>query len=287
MTTASELIAAIDGRAGAAGDVRARSVDLTNDDAGAQLNALLGLVDVGMTLKSAVTTGQGARASAQLELSNGEWLEFDSLREMAHPTVLKAELAACAGATPKITAADAITAVALLRQVARRQQTMTDDDHATDWGVSYLQSAQERGVDMRDQAERWAAFCDLRSLDNARDEAGGGMTMVLLDGDGIRYVRTGHFFPFVRAREPGMSEARIAQRMLRAGWSKRNQSGRIKATRPGIPGPPISWAFFTVPEPWPGSEVTAGVDVMRAREEAAASRDEGGTRRNRGTGTAT
>ncbi|MEJ7891721.1 MAG: hypothetical protein WKF94_03685 [Solirubrobacteraceae bacterium] len=253
-----------------AGQVAAQVVELGADEAGAKLADLLGLTVMGMTVKSAVTTGQGARASAQLELSNGEWLEFESLREMAHLTVLRAELAACAGVVPKITAADALQAVALLRQVARRQQTVSDDDLALDWGQSYLQAAQTRPVDMSDQADRWEAFSDLRSLDNAREEAGAAMTMVLVDSAGVRFVRSGHMYGFVRGREPGLSEGKIAQRLLRVGWTKPNASGRVKATQPGFGGT-LNWSFFLVPADWPGNEVTAGTGLLRAREEATAS----------------
>lgn len=251
-------------------------------EAGQQLAELLGLTAAGMVVRSARLTGNGARASAQIEISNGEWMEFEMLRDLGKPAILRAELAACAGVTPKITTDDAMRAIGLLRIVARRQQSMTEDDHAIDWGVSYLQAAQDLAVDIADQADRWEAFSNLRALDNARDESGTGQTLVLIGTDGRRYVRAGHFFPWVRKREPGMSEGRMAQRMLRVGWSRRGQSGRIKATQPGM-GDAIGWSFFIVPADWPGSEVPTGVEVMRARGDQPLSRVAVGTGRNLGT----
>lgn len=247
-----------------------------------RLGDLLGLHDVGVQVTRAVVTGQGAQASAQLFLDNGECLEFDSIREMARPVVLRAELAACASAVPaKFDAKRALDAVAELRRVARHQRTITEDDLARDWGTSYLQIAREVDVDMNDQGSRWEAFCDLRSLDNAREE-GTAATAVLLHTDGTRLVRSGHFYPWVRRRDPGQSEARIARRMQRVGWEKRSASGRIKATEPAF-GRSLNWSFLVVPAGWDadgsGNEVTAGVGITRAREEAPASCVEGVTSR--------
>lgn len=273
------------------GEITAEHIDFASATgvvdraAGQVLETLLGLDTIGATIRRATITGQGRSASVQIELAggdvNGEILEFDELREMANATILKAALA-CVGALPALKAADALKAVALVRDVVRRQRTMTADDHARDWGEAYLQAARERDVDMSDQAERWEAFSDLRSIDQARSEDGGRSTIVLLDRDGSRFVRTGHFFPWVRQQEPGMSEGRITQRMVRVGWMKRNASGRIKASCPGF-NMALGWAFLIVPPDWSGSEVPAGVDLMRAREGDQLSRVEVGTGRNLGT----
>lgn len=260
------------------------------DDRFAELEKLLALDTVGVTITRAALTGRGARASAQIWLSNGEELEFDTLREMAKPAVLRVELAACAGATPaKMTQDRAVAAIAVLRDLARHEKAISDDDLAIEWGSSYLQIARPLDVNLADTADRWEAFCDLRALDEGRAE-GAAMTAVLIDRDDSRYVRTGHFYPYVRALEPGMSEARITQRMLRIGWGKRGASGRIKATRPGLQGT-IGWNFLIVPPGWDptdpeveaGSRVHGGSVVMRARGTETASRGEARTPVNRGT----
>lgn len=230
----------------------------------AEFRELLSLGDIEVV--SAIVTGQGSRASAEIKLSNGDTMEFESLRELANPTLLAAELAACAGVLEPVTKATALKAVALLRRLAQRNATITDNDLAIDWGMTYLQSMQERDVDLSDQADRWEAFADMRSMDHARSEAGGhGTSLVLVDTDGQRYVRTGNFFAFVRSRDGSVSEAKIAQRMLRVGWYKRNASGRIKATSPHMPEE-IGWNFFAVPADWSGSRVHAGREVTRAHE---------------------
>lgn len=64
-------------------------------------------------------------------------MEFDSLRELANPTILVAELAACAGVTHPINTVDALKAVALLRRLANHVNDITDNHRAIDWGTSY------------------------------------------------------------------------------------------------------------------------------------------------------
>jgi len=242
-------------------------------DTFAELAALLGLDAVNVGIVSAKLVGQGGSASAQLRLTNGEELEFAALRDMARPAVLRAELVATAGATPKMSADRAVAAIACLRNVARREATFTEDEIASDWADSYLALATVIDVDMKDQASRWAAFSDLRSLDDARRE-GASMSAVLRDVDGTLYVRSGHFFVFVRHRAGGLSEGAIGMRMQRVGWGKRSRSGRIKATAPGF-SHSLNWAFFSVPpEHDSGNEVTAGTYVMRAREDSSLSRVE-------------
>lgn len=248
-----------------------------------RLETLLGLDAVGVSVTSATIIGQGARACACIRLSNGETMEFDSLRDLAKPILLRAELAACAGATSvRITQDRALAVIALLRDIARRERTATDDDHARDWGESFLQIARGWPVDLSDQASRWNAFADLRSLDEARAQ-GGGSLAVLIDRDGSRLIRSGHFYSYVRSREGGLSESRIAQRMQRVGWVKRGSTGRIKATRPGLPGV-LGWNFLIAPPGWPGSSVHAGVEVTRTRgDRALHSHGEAGTTVNPGT----
>ncbi len=232
-----------------------------------ELAVLLGLTTVSVKVLRPTVTGQGSRASAEIPLDNGDTMEFESLREMANPTILAAELAACAGVTEPVTKVKALSAVAVLRRLAQRNRTITDNDLATDWGLTYLQSMPTRDVDLQDQRDRWEAFADLRSMDHARSEGGySGTSLVLVDRDGQRYVRTGHFYAFVKSRDGSASEAKITARMLRVGWYKRNASGRIKATSPHMPEV-LGWNFFVVPEDWPpGSRVHAGREVTRAHE---------------------
>jgi hypothetical protein len=219
-----------------------------------QLAALLDLGTVGLSIRGARIVGRGARASADLRLSDGSEITFEALRDVANPTRLAVEVAACTGATPKIKAPGALRAVALLRALAEHEEDFTADQLAIDWATSFLQSAARLDVDMNDQAARWEAFCALERTDpHARSRENGGniaaACTVLLHTDGVQLVRCGWFRAHARGEDPGASAQEIAHRALRAGWQRRGTRGAIKATRPGHRGQ-LVWSFYTVPVGW-------------------------------------
>src|SRR5688572_4921663 len=72
------------------------------------LTELLGLADIDLTIRGARIVGRGSRASADLYLSDGTEVTFETLRDFANPTRLALELAACTGATPTLKAPQAI-----------------------------------------------------------------------------------------------------------------------------------------------------------------------------------
>src|SRR5215211_3136698 len=106
-------------------------------------------VDVGVT--SARIVGHGLKASADIFFSNCETVTFDSLRDILNPTVLKGEITLATGAMPKVTVETGQRILALLRRMAERQQALTDDEDAIEWGVTYLQSARPEECDMADR----------------------------------------------------------------------------------------------------------------------------------------
>lgn len=222
-----------------------------------QLAAMLDLLSVGVTIRGARVTGQGSRASVQIALSNGDEMEFDSVRDMIRPQNLIAEVAACTGATPTVKQPQAVRAVALVRALAEHTRTATADDTARAWGVEYLQTANTLDVDISDQAGRWAAFKHLEQHRPYVDEAPDGATLaqvlagvVLRHSDGSRLVRTGWFREFVRReQDPTVSPAQLHQRMQRVGWQLRGNAGRIKATCPGR-ADSLVWTFYVVPVDW-------------------------------------
>jgi hypothetical protein len=219
-----------------------------------QLGALLDLAAVGLTIRGARIVGRGARASADLRLSDGTEINFEAPRDVANPTRLAVEVAACTGATPKIKAPGALRAVALLRALAEHEEDFTADQLAIDWATSFLQSAARLAVDLNDQGARWEAFCALERTDPlARSrEAGGNIASactVLVNTDGVQLVRCGWFRAHARAEDPGASAQEIAHRVLRIGWQRRGTRGAIKATRPGHRGQ-LGWTFYTVPATW-------------------------------------
>src|SRR5215211_8339379 len=102
---------------------------------------------------------------------------------------------------PKVTVETGQRILALLRRMAERQQALTDDEDAIEWGVTYLHSARPEECDMADpQEERWRAFSDFKRLDEDAQ------------GEGRRdYVR--------KTQDPRAgNNAAIVNRMMRVGW---------------------------------------------------------------------
>lgn len=219
------------------------------------LAELLGLPSVGLTIVGARIVGQGSRASADIYLSNGEAITFESLREFGTLRTLAWEIAVATGAKPVLKAAQVIDALVLLRRIAARHESFTKDQLARDWGSVYLQSARTREVNMSDRDARWGAFSELDRIE-PRAVARENMTslahasVVLVHTDGSRFVRTGWFFDHVRAQDVSAGgNADIATRMERVGWHRRGAHGRIKATRKDFPGQ-LAWSFFEAPRGW-------------------------------------
>jgi Bifunctional DNA primase/polymerase, N-terminal/Primase C terminal 1 (PriCT-1) len=99
------------------------------------LGELLGQSGVGRRVSGARIVGRGARASADLYLSDGTAVEFESLREFANPTRLAVEMAAATGVVLSLKVPEALRALALLRELAEHTETASADDVATDWGL--------------------------------------------------------------------------------------------------------------------------------------------------------
>jgi hypothetical protein len=220
-----------------------------------ELTTLLGLDRVGLSVTGARVVGRGSRASADLYLSDGSTVTFDSLRDFANSTRLEVEIVACTGATPSLTKRKAHRATALLCELAEHQETFTADEIARDWAVSYLQAADRLDLDMDDQAARWAAFERLNRHDPWAEARERGSSLahtaiVLVHLDGTRFVRTSWFYAYARSQDARAGgNAEIAQRMERVGWHRRGTLGRIKATRPELPGQ-LAWSFFDVAASW-------------------------------------
>lgn len=213
--------------------------------AAAALTELLELGTVGVRVTGARVYGRGSAASADVRLSDGTVIVFESLRDFGTPSRLMVEVAACTGATPKLKGAQAMQALALLRQVAEHSASVTPDDLTRDWCHGYLQGASVLDVDMTDQAQRWGAFCHLRDHD---DE--GSLGVVLRHLDGTRYVRTGWFRNYVRSvHDHTASPQQITGRVARLGWSRPGVRGAVKATQPSGQGM-LMWTFYTVPAGW-------------------------------------
>lgn len=242
-------------RAAAAAD-RKRSQPAGQVDAGRQLAKLLGLdkLTPPLTFGAAQVIGDGASAAAYMEVSDGSVIRFASLRDMAQVNRLMAEVVATTGALPKINQQGAMQAVALLKQHAEHVRSMSEEDEAIDWGITFLTAADVLDLDLDDQTQRWGAFTRLGEIDPRETSRQSGISIaaastVLRAEDGTRLVRTDWMRAWVKSIEPRMTPAAIAALMQRVGWIRRGTKGRWKATRPGLPGQQ-NMAFWVVPPGW-------------------------------------
>jgi hypothetical protein len=219
-----------------------------------QLAELLRLPSVGLSIRGARIVGRGARASADVYLSDGSVLTFETLRDVGTVNRLALEVAACTGALPKLKGPQALQAVALIRAMAEHEETFSDDQIAREWGATYLQAATAEPVDLEDQADRWRAFSTLERVDPVAARWRGdspsiaAASLILVARNGARLVRSGWFRAHVRGEE-NVSAVEVAQRMLRVGWRRRGATGRIKASRVGHAGQ-LAWSFYEVPPRW-------------------------------------
>jgi hypothetical protein len=182
---------------------------------------------------------------------------FDRLADMAKPQTLLTELAACTGARPKLDQAKCLDVIALICEMAEHELTTTIDAQSREWGMRFLQSAQEIEVGFTDQAARWAAFSEWLEPRNpwatAREQGTtvAAASVILRHVGGTRYVRADWFRSYVRSDDP-ISPQEIRSRMCRVGWTHPGTEGRVKATRPGFPKT-VTYAFWTVPPGWEDS----------------------------------
>ena len=250
-TVASGLaeIATGNGRGGDGGAASVAGLDAAQ--AATELTDLLELPAVGLAVERARVVGRGARASADVYLSDGTAMTFETMRDVGTVSRLVLEVVACTGAMPKLKATHALRAVALIRALAEHHETFTEDEVAVEWGTNYLQAAQVADLDFNDQADRWKAFSALEHIDPAAGRFGRDIataSFVLRHTTGLRLVRCGWFKAFVRA-EDNVTGPEIAHRMARVGWTRRGSTGRIKASRTGRPGQ-LAWSFYEVPAGW-------------------------------------
>jgi hypothetical protein len=229
------------------------------DRAAEKLTKLLKLPSVGLKVTAATVYGKGLRGTADLLLSNGTHITFESLRDFANHQRLALEITAATRARPVLKAAQAQEALSLLIELATHHETITSDAFARDWGADYLQAATSIPVDLSDQADRWRAFSNLEKIDpvaTARQQAGSIARFSLILDDkasACRFVRCGWFLSFVRSHVGAMAPSDLANRMQRVGWLKTGSEGRIKATSPTRHAV-LQWAFYAVPEGWEHDE---------------------------------
>ena len=207
-----------------------------------ELNALLGLNDIGRRIDRVSVYGRGTRGIAHLQLDDGDRIVLDPISTYTTVPKLTAEMAVQVGASPELKGPDLTRMLVLLRLLGEQHELHEQSDQASELGAEYLRGAAIAEFEMRDQASRWRAFSYLDSTDN--------QGIVLQDTEtGLRYVRIGWFEQYVRSlTSPGVPD-QIVRAMTALGWSKPGREGKIKATAPDRPAR-LSWRFFVVPEGW-------------------------------------
>jgi hypothetical protein len=206
-----------------------------------ELDALLGLANVGKHIDVVRIYGRGSNAIAHIHLDHDDRIVLDPIGKFSTINKLSAELALQAGAEPTLNAPGVLRALALLHKLADHHHNIETEDRAWELGAEYLRSAVTGDVVMDDQASRWQAFAAL--------EASGRTDLVLADtATGIRYVRTGWFEAYVRAQTGSPPDA-VSRAMCALGWTKHGAQGRIKATEPKLGGS-LHWKFYCVPKDW-------------------------------------
>jgi hypothetical protein len=259
-----------------------------------RLEQIMNLPKAGVSITDVRSFGQGSNAAVEIDLSNGETMQWDSIRDMTRPQNLAAEVIGCAGATPKLNQVLAQEAAACVWWLAKREATHTDNSIATDWGTSYLQAATTLDLDMTDQAERWEAFCNMADQNPLGKSRETGMTiaaagLVLRHIDGTRFVRCGWFHQHVRTQDAVVGQTALAKRLARVGWTRNGSSGRIRATAPGRQAAPVlellersGWVGGSSMIVEAHSTIPADALVLRARKAHRATRVEEGIRWNGG-----
>jgi hypothetical protein len=220
-----------------------------------ELTELLTLDDVGLEVTGCRIVGVGRDASGDIFLSNGRSIVFGRLTEALNARSLMGQVVATVGAEPKLKDQDARHVVALMRRAGKVEESITEDVIATQWGRDFIEEADVLDVNVDDQGERWSAFKHLRDRDPAglmRDRGGSFARgcVVLRHIDGSLYVRTSWFRHYVRqVGDHLLSPGALATRMQRVGWVRPGKEGRVKATRPDLPGHDLQ-AFYIVPPEW-------------------------------------
>jgi hypothetical protein len=219
-----------------------------------RLGELLELPSAGLRITGARIVGRGGSASADLYLSDGSEITFPTLSEFANPNRLAVEMGAATGVVLTLKRPAALRALALLRELAKHEETVTADELSVEWGLTFLQAADPVDVDMDDQGQRWGAFSELNRRDPVAAARSEGTSVaracvVLCHLDGTRFVRAGWFRAHVRQEDVTVSPQEITTRMARVGWRRRAGEGWIKATRPGFRDV-LRWRFYLVPAGW-------------------------------------
>lgn len=164
---------------------------------------------------------------------------------------------------PKLDAAQVAKLVNAVYTVAATRSIYDSVSSARDWGLAYVFGARnEEPLELDDRDAKWKRFDSLGSDDDLYraagdddDRAARPCRIVRLAGehDGSALVIRPWFHDFAKAiaREPGLSEQRIATLMSRAGWEKwPSARSAITAHDPDDNARTRQFRFYVVPAGW-------------------------------------
>jgi hypothetical protein len=172
---------------------------LSEIEAHEKLADLLDLGSVGRKIRRVQVHGRGGRAHVQIDLDNGEWIEFDPLGSYSTATKMNFEVSAQIGSRPSLKKpADVQEVATLIFWLGEHYEAIETADRAWELGADYLRAATLCEADMNDQTSRWWAFEHLDAKTTKHD-------VVVVDRrTGSRYVRTQWLVEYLRGRsEPG------------------------------------------------------------------------------------
>jgi hypothetical protein len=211
----------------------------------ADLEDLVGLTDIGRTIRRVQVHGKGGKAYVRLDLDNGDYIELDPLGSFSTPQKMNYELSA-QGCKPALKSGGPQTVARLIHTLGEHYEASQHKDRAWELGAQYLREAVTVDVDMSEQGPRWQAFAylDTKLAKAARNA-------VLVDSEtGNRYVRTQWLVEYLRRNSDIGDALKLKAQLERAGWKRTGSEGRIKAIEPGFPTHSLQWAFLIVPPQW-------------------------------------
>lgn len=130
-----------------------------------ELTALFGLEMIGARVTGATMYGRGSNADVRIHLTGDRRIDLNPIGKYTAASKLANELALQVGVAVALKAPQVVRFSALVNRLADHRDTLTEENRAADWGISYLQAAQSLTITMSDQRERWAAFQRLEHID--------------------------------------------------------------------------------------------------------------------------
>lgn len=235
-------------------------------DALDRLAELLRLAENGLRVLAVRLFGNGLTASLEVDLSNGETIECDRVKDLWTASGMGAWITWSVGIDAgKITKANATEACGIMARIAAKAsgRRLRPVDLGRDHGLGFLQAAPLETFRLNDQADRYRAFAlldrlkptdpDVDPFERTRwpdAETIARRSLVLLDVTGWGFVKTGHLFSYVKALGQVSHPLELGIRMSLAGWERAGKRGDTTATPIGGLAPRLKLRLWRIPPGW-------------------------------------